>query len=238
MAKTILRVQLAAILALLIGGEGCTWGMGRSNPEPTEMHRHFSRTVDIQTGILVGDLERVRSAAEWLASYRGIEAENSSGAVHLQTVREEAYRISRAAGLDSVARAAGTMAAACGSCHRATNGGPNFVVGSDYPEGQTPGGTMIRHLWAADRLWEGLVGPSENAWEAGARALGEEWTSSGDVVQTSSAPEQAQGYVTAIQELARIAVNATTQEARGEVFGEILGTCNRCHQVIGVMIER
>jgi cytochrome c553 len=238
MKKNNLGFQVAALLALLMGAQGCSWNLGRTNPEPTEMHRHFSRTVDIQTGIVVGDLDRARSAAEWLATYQGLEASGPAGASHLEAVRAEAYLISQATDLDSVAKAAGTMAAACGGCHRATNAGPNFVTGSGYPEGQSQAATMIRHLWAADRLWEGLVGPSEDAWDAGAHALGQGWASFGQVIQASASPERARGYVAAVQDLAGAAANATTQEARGAVFGEILSTCNRCHSAVGVAAER
>jgi hypothetical protein len=97
---------------------------------------------------------------------------------------------------------------------------------------------MIRHLWAADRMWEGLVGPSSAAWEAGARVLAEDWEGFGEAIRASSSPDRAQSYVNAIQELGIRASMATTQDARAGAYGDLLGTCNRCHSTLGLMAER
>lgn len=238
MTKTIHFIRNAAPVLLLLGAGGCTWGLGFGESETTEMHRHFSRTVDIQTGVVVGDLERATSAGEWLATYSGVDEKYPQGAPYLEDMRAEAFTIAQAPDLDSVAEATGRMAAACGNCHSATDGGPHFVVGSMPPAGGSDAATMIRHLWAADRMWEGLVGPSSEAWQAGAKVLAEDGDTFGDLVQTSSSPDRARSYVSAIQELGLRASEAVSQDARAMTYADLLGTCNRCHSTIGVMAER
>ena len=82
---------------------------------------------------------------------------------------------------------------------------------------------MVRHLWAADRMWEGLVGPSDDAWLAGSSALaGSLSLPSGNV----RGPEELLRQVGA---LAGEAETATGQEARAEIYGRLLGTCSQCH---------
>ncbi len=72
--------------------------------------------------------------------------------------------------LKAAAVAVADMAQACGGCHLALSG-PNFSGSSPAGEESSVVADMERHRWAADRMWEGLVGPSETAWLAGAATL-------------------------------------------------------------------
>jgi len=86
---------------------------------------------------------------------------------------------------------------------------------------------MYRHMWAADRLWEGLTGPSDEAWRAGAQAL-------------VRAPEQAPRtqpplpprFVSAlrqVRELGQRALEADSLADRANVYGVFLASCASCH---------
>jgi cytochrome c556 len=238
MNKTIRLFTTAAPVLLLMGSSGCTWGLGGGGSETTEMHRHFSRIGDIQTGVVVGDMDRVKAAGEWLASYEGLVDTNPQAKTSLEKMRAEASRISKASDLQSVAEATGRLAASCGSCHQATGGGPNFVVGSSPPMGDSEGAVMIRHLWAADRMWEGLVGPSTETWLAGTEALQQGWDRYRGAIEASHSPTAARKFVDEVQEIAVTASAATTQEARAISYGDLLATCNRCHSGLGAVTER
>jgi hypothetical protein len=81
---------------------------------------------------------------------------------------------------------------------------------------------MARHRWAADRLWEGVIGNSDVAWHAGL-----------DVLAAAPLDEPANRAGLARQ-LQRQAENARrpgpgTLTARAAVYGEILTTCASCH---------
>lgn len=87
---------------------------------------------------------------------------------------------------------------------------------------------MASHQWAVSRMWEGVIGPSEERWLAGARALPKapmtyvaesgELGIANDVVTVRMLSRRAEGTKTALQ--------------RAELFGQLLGTCVRCHATI------
>lgn len=196
------------------------------------MHRRFTRTMDIQTGVVLGDLERARAAGDWLTRYAGDESFPPKTDDFQTNMRGNAALIAQAPNLETVAAHAGQMAAACGSCHEALSGGPHFVVGSNPGSGGSTANHMIRHLWAVDRMWEGLVGPSEDAWRAGAEALLLGWDPTGEAVQRSGSAERARSLLDQVGRLGAEAAGASTQEARASLLGEILTVCHSCHQAV------
>jgi cytochrome c553 len=201
------------------------------------MHRNLSRAVDIQTGVIEGDLERARRAAAWLVSRENRTSFTSEARGYEGEMLGYAALIAEGREMETVAIQAGQLAAACGSCHRALSGGPNFVVGSNAPGGGTQEAHMVRHLWAADRMWEGLVGPSEESWVAGARALARTETSLAPTFRAAIPPGVLEGLLSEVSLLAEEALSATGQNERGDVYGRMLFTCNRCHALAGVFVE-
>jgi len=235
----VLRLKVAIpLLVGLIFLNGCTWGSGGGKAGIPEMHRNFSRTVDIQTAVIVGDLEKARSAASWLIGGEGSTSFPTGAQGYEEEMLGTAALIAEAEDLETVAIQSGRLAAACGSCHQALDGGPHFVVGSSAPEGDTQEAHMVRHIWATDRMWEGLVGPSENAWLAGAQALAHTESISAQDFRASMAPEELEGFLREVDALATEALGATGQTERAGVYGRILYTCNRCHASVGSFAEK
>ncbi|MGW8268278.1 MAG: hypothetical protein ACWGSQ_18065 [Longimicrobiales bacterium] len=231
------RTAVAAFAALLLAGivaAGCSWSTGRGQTETTPMHGRFSRTVDIQTGVVLGDLERAKAAAAWIATQDGSGDFPTGTEAYQDRLRSRAGLIAMDQELESAALHTAEIAAVCGDCHLATGGGPRFVIGSEPNEGSTPARRMIRHLWAADRMWEGLVGPSSETWMAGIGVLNEGVEGLEGVVQSSDAPEEARRYLADLRHLAEEGGTATTQEARASIYGRLLATCYGCHRSVGV----
>jgi hypothetical protein len=80
---------------------------------------------------------------------------------------------------------------------------------------------MARHLWAADRLWEGLVGGAEDAWGQGLEVL-------------AATPLPAAQLGATREPLARKLQSIATGARKGPadhaaVYGELLTTCAGCH---------
>ncbi|MBA3455192.1 MAG: hypothetical protein H0T42_19030 [Deltaproteobacteria bacterium] len=90
---------------------------------------------------------------------------------------------------------------------------------------------MASHQWAASRMWEGLIGPSNDRWLEGARLLsGARWSI---VAEGNVAPELGVADdVARVRLYASRAIVAKTQDDRAATYGEILGTCARCHHAI------
>lgn len=202
-----------------------------SSPPPPDlgdrMFDHFHAAGQIQTALIVGDLEGVRQPAAWLANSEQFDdLDGSEDGV--QRVRAAASRIEDATSIRQAARAAGQLAGACAGCHEAANDGPRFHEADTPDEGGTAIDHMMRHLWAMDRMWEGLISGSTETWIAGASAIADEH------------PEGALSNPAAIGELGdrlhRQASDARTAPVsrRPALYGELLETCAACHERTGV----
>jgi cytochrome c553 len=142
-------------------------------------------------------------------------------------LQQAARLTAQASTLDAAASGVATMARICGECHVA-NGGPKPpAVDPDQPRAakrDTLAKRMIRHMVAADELWEGLTMPSEAAWKAGADALRH--------APTTAHQALPRGFVTRlleVRELGEDADEAQTPEQRSNVLGQLLATCAECH---------
>ncbi len=229
-------VALPLLGMLLVGG--CTWGFGGGDGDIPAMHRNLSKTVDIQTGVVQGDLAKAKKAASWLLSRREEMLVPPGGEVYQRAMLAAAAGVTEAADLKTVATQTGRIAEGCGSCHQAVSGGPRFVVGNAAPSGSSQEAQMIRHLWAADRMWEGLVGPSDEAWKAGAEAMAETQPVMARVFRASTSVPEPEGLLREVNLLANEAMDATTLSEKAEIYGRLLNTCSRCHAPAGIMVER
>jgi cytochrome c553 len=149
-----------------------------------------------------------------------------------------AARIAEAEDLGTVAVQAGQLAGSCGRCHQAMDRGPRFEIGTDAPSGTSQEAQMIRHLWAADRMWEGLIGPSDAAWIAGARAMADTQPSLARAYRASTSPDESESFLREVNLLATEAVNAVDLEDRTDAYGRLLTTCHRCHSPAGTMVQK
>jgi cytochrome c553 len=90
---------------------------------------------------------------------------------------------------------------------------------------------MVGHQWAAVQMWEGLIGPSDDRWVVGAQALT-------TVPLNMIAANLTRTSDFDIDDVARIrlfatrAVAAKPQDARAEIFGNLLAACTHCHAVL------
>ena len=231
------RAKIAVpLLGMLLVG-GCTWGFGGREEIP-EMHRNLSKTVDIQTAVVQGDLERARKSASWLLEREKAMIVPPAGADHQRAMLSAASGIREAQDLKTMATLTGQLAGGCGSCHQAVKSGPRFVLGNTAPNGSSREAQMIRHLWAADRMWEGLVGPSEEAWKAGAEAMAKTQPALATAYRASTSATTSRGFLGEVNRLASEALAATTLAERADVYGRLLNTCNRCHAPVGIMVEK
>lgn len=227
---------LSLVLLGLLSPLGCTWGVSGEKETPP-MHRSFSRSIDIQTGLVQGDLDRIRSAGTWILDQGSPMGAPSGTADEVETMEAEARTLSTAQNLTVAAGAAGRLAASCGGCHVATNGGPNFVVGSEAPGGSSQEDHMIRHLWAVDRMWEGLVGPSEEAWVAGTEALAATSPSILEAIRAEIPPDALEGFLAGVEDAAVGAQEAKGSAERASAYALVVESCTQCHMALGTSYQ-
>jgi hypothetical protein len=87
---------------------------------------------------------------------------------------------------------------------------------------------MLRHAWAAERMWDGLVAPSEELWVKGAQAFG------GEALAPDELGDQASQDVVKlskkVHELAAKAAEVKDRKEQAVLYAELLGSCYTCHK--------
>lgn len=199
----------------------CAGGPGPEATGASHMSAHYGQVEEIQEAIVAGNVDGTRGPARWLATHQGQEFPEGA-APSLEMMRNEARIMLQQRDILTVARTLGRMAVTCGSCHTALSAAVSFPVEEPPPSSANPPSQMLRHAWAADRMWEGLVGPSDASWNAGAGAL----TS---LPVDFGANDQANRLAKRVHDLSDQAHRATTPTERADTYGDLLETCALCH---------
>jgi mono/diheme cytochrome c family protein len=194
------------------------------------MAEHFAVATWARDSVINGNLDALRRPVRALAEYRYTTVAPGGWLPQIAKLQEAARLTADARTLDLAATGVATMARICGDCHREHGGGPTFVGShreAERPSSDSLGNRMYRHMWAADRMWEGLTGPSDESWHDGAAAL----------AQAPEKPPRADPplppkFAAALQqvrELGQRAGEAETMEERANVYALFLATCAGCH---------
>lgn len=181
-----------------------------------DMHERFAYAAMMRTALIHGYLDRARRHAAQLQSL--LEDTESLRVAELA---------GQAAGAETVAEAALAIARvgeACGACHEDNRVRPQFLGQTPAPKGDSLVARMGRHIWAADRMWEGLIAHSPDAWQRGAKALGR------DSIFHADSSDLPAHRIAAVQEIARRAAAPQPWSKRAAIYGEFLAACSGCHQ--------
>jgi hypothetical protein len=195
------------------------------------MPEHFQIVTWARDSIINGELELMREPLQALAIY---EYKDIVPGAWIDGIGRVQLLAGVAAKAQTTAQAASGIAAIaneCGQCHRATIEQPVFDA-IEPLEAQAPGESfrqrMRRHGWALDRMWEGLVLPSENAWARGASALAD--APYGAPRTEPPLRPEARNALEALRTLGAKAAEAQGWPARGGVYAELLVGCSSCHR--------
>ncbi len=223
-------LRAAAFLLFVVPLGACS---SRPAPENFSAHMltHYSRISALQSAVIVADMATAQRSGRWLGEYVSAEGLTPRAVHYMMEIRRVSTEIGRADDLVDLAAHTATLASACAGCHEETGGGPRLGGTPHVPheEGRVP--HMRRHLWAVDRMWEGLLAPSDQFWQAGARALAEPpltgWLHSSGMDEVTPLAER-------VHELGAQAAQISDPSARAQLYGELIGTCATCHQALGV----
>lgn len=192
------------------------------------MHENFDLVRAIEKLLVRGKLEEGQRLAAAIARAPD-EPGMQPWAPQAAKVRDRANAIANAPSIDEALRAEARLADACASCHADAGATPEFRSAPTLPPDKgTVEARMARHLWAADRLWEGIVGDAEDPWRAGLDVLAATplpWSK----VDADRAPlgKQLQSLADDARKMSRV----TDRAERARAYGEILVTCAACHGV-------
>ena len=87
-------------------------------------------------------------------------------------------------------------------------------------------------------LWDGLIGPSDETWMAGAEALANEPPFPPEIASRVQDSELLDAARAELQTLGRHAVASTDPMARAQTLAQVWGVCAGCHQIAGIYGDR
>jgi hypothetical protein len=223
----------AALLAAVAALAGCQRSLDENGPAPARsaddevLRRHMRHGFDLLRSIqllaIAGKLDATRALSRSLAGVPA--AAGVEGWAGAEVVRARAQELAAATTIAEACRGTARIAEACAGCHADAGASPAFAPPPPPPLDLTSvSARMARHRWATDRLWEGVVGASDAAWNAGLDVLAAEpqpWPElAGDraihAQRLHDAAERARG-------------TAGDRAERARTFGELLVICAGCH---------
>lgn len=239
-----MRASLGAVLVL---GLGCSRqeraesakdpGAGRVMSEAPEdvaehMALHDAQGLAMRDAVVRGELHNVSGPAGWIAEHMADQVMPDAWKASVGEMRRASKALAEAENLPDAARSLAEVAAACGRCHQRISGPEIFITD---PPAQTSEvvGRMERHVWATDRMWDGIVGPSNAAWLAGSEAIQDVPLRRGDLAAGGGLPPEAEKLAQRVKTLGTEASQASSAEERVRVYGELLSTCANCHRLLG-----
>lgn len=195
------------------------------------MQLHYTLATEARVEVIRGDLDKARAKAAELAAIEPPEMPEP-WVPRLEALRVAAAGVAAAGDLLAAGGALGTLGATCGDCHAAVGGGPSRMVSVALEQPEAPGPHMRQHLWAADRMWLGLVGPSDELWTTSATALAD--LELHELADLPDGPEAFTRMEMDVHLLAGRAALAKSAAERAVLYGEFLGRCAACHTLVGV----
>jgi hypothetical protein len=235
---SILPPTVAAVIALLafmaLPAEAEEGSAQKISALAEHMHGHLDEISAIKAAVIAGKLIDVRSPAMWLATHDQPDGLPEGWAPFVEQMRRYATSAMEAEDLTTVAVAVSEIARACGECH--VNSGVTVAFGFDQPPPRAEQGLttqMRRHLWAADRMWEGLIGPSDAAWNRGTDMLTEVQLQSSDITAASDDRDQVDELLASVRAVGQQGRLAITPKERSALYGQFLSSCSNCHRLTG-----
>lgn len=236
-ARRAIMVVSAGVLAGCAGSSGTVPGYEAARVESTAttaiMLRHYDHARALSSAAIFGREEDAHAAAAALRTEQAVQGASGTSADAYAAFMSAVQAAERASGRQEVARSAAAVSGACGSCHLASGLGPTFSVGR-MADPVTPEDHIRVLAWGSSRLWEGLIGGSDLAWRAGARAFSEQRLREDLYESRASDPEAARRLGERLQELGVRALSSSGPTERAAVLGEMWGTCSGCHELVNV----
>jgi cytochrome c553 len=188
------------------------------------MHYNFDIIGRMRGAIEQGSIDEASSRATRLKEHLEAMKAPDTWAPHLGRLREVLTVVSSAKDIPTAALGCAEAGKICGQCHSTLGQRVELDPAPQEPSSPLPRENfMMRHAWAAERLWEALIVPSDAAWQQGVRVL-----SNTPPLDTKFMTEEMQAIA---DELVPVTKRATTVPAdgRAQLYGEILSKCAACH---------
>ena len=189
------------------------------------MHERFKALGRAEQAVVTSDVGRVHAEAQTLMSLEEPDV-LAKWKPFFEAVRDAARPLAEAKDPIAAGKLVAEVGRRCANCHEATKARIPLEQLAEPKPDQHLATQMIRHQWAATRMWEGLIAPSQDRWNEGARMLAEAPLT----ITAESSQLGIENDVAKVRLLARRALDPKTD--RPQVYGELLATCAHCHATI------
>jgi cytochrome c556 len=200
---------------------------------PAHMADHFTRGASMRDAVIAGDLVALRKDAQWMAEHELSATLAQSWQPHVDRVQACAKKALDARSISVAALAVAETAGSCGSCHAAL-GGPKLEIGKPPAEASGAKAHMARHQWAAERMWDALSTPSEEAWIAATEAMADAPLVPKAVSGERSVDDKVEKLASEVHAIAERARMDRDMRKWEKAYANLLATCAQCHQAVGV----
>jgi hypothetical protein len=189
------------------------------------MHKRLAAIRGIVDAIALSDLAKGQKDGSTLAVLEDPEV-LPQWQPFLARIRTAAAELSKAKDIASAATSAAHLSALCGNCHETASDHANLDADEQPPTAHTLASEMAQHQWAAGRMRDGLVGPSEERWMQGARAL------SSIRIAVAESKDNLEIWTSRVRTLATNALKKPPGDGPTILFGDLLVACAGCHAAI------
>jgi hypothetical protein len=197
---------------------------------PTTRHymlTHYADTVGMRRALVSGKIADYHAAAAAVANDAWTPRLRGDYRPYVEAVRSAARSGETASSVVSAAAVLGKIGEACAACHVKFGGPGSPVAPEQLTEGTDP--SMVAHAAATDRLWDGLILPSDTSWSSGMEVLLDAPKLDSDVADVAAAARH-------LRDLARHGKSADVAQ-RGQIFASVLTTCSGCHERLGITMR-
>ena len=218
-------------IGVLLWMSGCESAPQAPQPltPPPPGDDHFAAAGALHQAIVRGRLSDARDAAHALANAH--VTEHTGWRPYVDDLRSAARRIEHTGDLAVAGAELGGLGRTCSTCHQVFDARPAFSIGSAPADDGTLASQGRRHEWAAARLWEGVTGPADASWAAGARVMAET-----ELDLRTTVHEKPNADVFELGERLRDqgarAAGSRDRVERAVMYGEMMTACAGCHRIV------
>ena len=219
---------------LLLTAPRVIWSSEGVTEVAKHMHQHLSAMSAMKAFVIAGQLDGMREPAVWLEEHQATPGLPGDWQPYVARLRRYAGEAASARHLVFGAAAVGEMARVCGDCHEANSSQARLGEPKPAPaDRDNVRSQMLRHMWAVDRMWSGLISPSDEAWIAGAQVLAGVRLKAADISASDEVAPKVSFLLGRAREIGAEGQGAESRETRSALYGELLGLCADCHSLTG-----